>query len=194
MGTFIFDRFSGRNAHMFQVHEGIMTIPNMVTFTGIIWSFLYLIMYLFGICTYLIPVLVIFIVLTDGIDGYLADRLNQHSKYGKFLDPLRDRLFTLALLGNIWLIVGNQALPAIILLIVIESNLALHYREVYLSTGKIKEVHWIGKARSALQWILGFGILIQFYWLGVVYVAPLSLVYVMFLASLAVHFNTYYRR
>ncbi len=189
--VFLVDRFTGRNAKNFEVYDEIMTIPNMVTIAGILWTFLYIALYSFSISPVLIPVLVVLIVLTDAFDGYLADLLNQHSKYGKVLDPLRDRLFTVALLGNIWLIAGNDVLLTIVVTIALELNLAFYYRRYYLLTGKVKEVHWLGKARSALQWLLGFVILVQFYWLGVMYVSPASLVLVMFMASFAVNLNTF---
>ena len=189
--VFLVDRFTGRNAKNFEVYDEIMTIPNMVTIAGILWTFLYIALYSFNISPVLIPVLVVLIVLTDAFDGYLADLLNQHSKYGKVLDPLRDRLFTVALLGNIWLIAGNDVLLTIVVTIALELNLAFYYRRYYLLTGKVKEVHWLGKARSALQWLLGFVILVQFYWLGVMYVSPASLVLVMFMASFAVNLNTF---
>ncbi len=35
---------------------------------------------------------------TDWLDGYLARRLNQHSRLGELLDPAADRLYTLAAL------------------------------------------------------------------------------------------------
>ncbi len=188
---FLVDRFTGRNAKNFEVYNEVMTIPNLVTINGILLTLLYVVMYSFGLVISLIPVVVVLIVLTDALDGYCADRFNQHSQYGKVLDPLRDRLFTLALLGNIWLIAGNEVLLTMIVIVLLEINLALHYRRVFLSTGKIAEVHWLGKARSALQWLLGFGILIQFYWLGVTYISPASVVLVMFMASFAVNLNTF---
>jgi CDP-diacylglycerol--glycerol-3-phosphate 3-phosphatidyltransferase len=35
---------------------------------------------------------------SDGLDGYLARRLNQESRLGKFLDPLCDKIFLAAVL------------------------------------------------------------------------------------------------
>ena len=188
--TFIVDRFSGRNAKNFEVRDRFMTRANMVTLTGILWTFLYVVLYAFGIAVKVIPILVVLIVLTDALDGYFADRFNEHSSYGKFMDPLRDRLFTLAMLGNIKIIGGAQTMIPVGVLIASEICLALYYRDVYLSTGKMLNVHWIGKARSAVQWLLGFGILVQFYWLGVAYVSPVLLVCVMSSASVIVYFHT----
>lgn len=187
--TFLVDRFTGRNAKKFEAHDEIMTFPNMVTICGILWTFLYIVMYAFEICTYLIPVLVVLIVLTDMIDGWLADRFNQHSKYGKILDPVRDRIFTLALLGNILVIVGIVTLLPIVFLVMSELYLTLYYREEYRKTGKVPDVHWIGKARSALQWLLGFTIIVQYYWLGMIYISPMLLIMIMALASMFAFFH-----
>lgn len=188
---FLVDRFTGRNAKNFEVHDEIMTLPNMVTIAGIFLTVVYVVLFTAGIAMFFIPIIVVLVVLTDALDGYLADRLNQHSRYGKVLDPLRDRIFTFALLWNILLIVGGDAFLSIVLLIALELNLALYYRKFYLSTGKVLEVHWIGKARSALQWLVGFWILVQFYWLGTAYVSPFSLVSVMFMASFVVSLHVF---
>mgnify|MGYP006274433827 CR=1 FL=1 len=39
---------------------------------------------------------------TDWLDGYLARRLGQFSRLGELLDPLADRLYTLAALAALW--------------------------------------------------------------------------------------------
>lgn len=192
--TFLADRFTGRNAKSFTVHRSIMTIPNMVTISGILWTIIYTVQYSFGIATGLIPFLVVLIVLTDAADGYLADRLNQHSSYGRVLDPVRDRLFTAALLGNLWIIAGKAVLVPIGLLVLSEVLLALEAMVLYHISGEMPVVHWIGKARSALQWVLGYAVLFQTYWLGQVIVSPVILTYVMAFASIAayIYYSTYY--
>lgn len=63
---------------------------------------------------------------TDWLDGYLARRLDQHSRLGELLDPLADRLYIattvicLAVIGVIpwWLVIVLAARDAMLLAIV----------------------------------------------------------------------------
>jgi phosphatidylglycerophosphate synthase len=183
--VFLGDRFTGRNAKNFDVSDEIITLPNLVTICGIIWALQYVMLYLTGIINLFIPVLVILIVLTDMTDGWLADRFNQHSKYGKILDPMRDYVFTLALLGNIYTIVrwNEDAVLYLSMLIFYEVLLALLYLNQHLRYGKISYPHGMAKARFAFYWVLAFIILSQTYWFGVVYFSPIALVHYMSMAS-----------
>lgn len=84
---------------------------------------------------------------TDWLDGYLARRLNQVSEFGKFLDPLADRLMIAsAIIGG--LIAG--ALPTIF-------GWPLLIREVLVGVGTLVlaarqmgklEVRWLGKVAT----------------------------------------------
>lgn len=63
--------------------------------------------------------LYIFIALTDWLDGYLARKMNQKSEFGRFLDPIADKILVMAMFValisngvlNGWLLI----LPIIIL-------------------------------------------------------------------------------
>ena len=55
-------------------------------------------------------------LLSDGLDGYLARRLNQESRLGKFLDPLCDKIFLAAVLITL-LYLGIVPLWAVILIV-----------------------------------------------------------------------------
>ncbi len=192
--TFLVDRFSGRNAKNFTLRDGIMTIPNMITFLGILLTIIYFFQYSFGIATIFIPFFVVFIVLTDAIDGYMADLLDQHSSLGRVLDPVRDRLFTAVLLGNLWILIGNAVLIPVCLLVLSEVLLALEAAVLYHRSGEMPVVHWIGKTRSALQWFLGYLVLVQAYWVGHMFISSIVLIYVMAFASIAtyIYYSLFY--
>ena len=80
-----------------------ITIPNIVTIIGIIA----IVFYIFAFINNETPLLftaIAVIALSDLLDGFLARKLKQETKRGKFLDHLRDRFFQIAVIGNlIWL-------------------------------------------------------------------------------------------
>jgi len=182
-GTFVVDRFSGRNAHSFTVHDKILTRPNMVTMAGIVLTTVYLAQYYYVFWLALIPVLYPLVVVTDGLDGYLADKLDENSKWGKIIDPIRDRYFTAVALGNFWVVLGHSVLAPIVVLIEAELFLAVEYHITYRITGVVPNAHWVGKARSAVQWVLGYVIVVQQYWLGEDYISPYLLIKIMAITS-----------
>jgi phosphatidylglycerophosphate synthase len=180
--TFLVDRFSGRNAKNFEVRDRIMTRANMMTMLGIGLTTLYLSQYYYGFWLVFIPVICPLIVGTDGCDGFLADYYNEHSKWGKILDPFRDKYFTFVALGNIWIIGGNTVLVPIVVIVSLELMIALESLVMSLN-GETLEVHWIGKARSAIQWVAGYAILVQYYWIGHAFLSPFFLTCIMAGAS-----------
>jgi len=55
-------------------------------------------------------------LLSDGLDGYLARRLNQESRLGRFLDPICDKIFLAAVLVTLFYI-GAVPLWAVLLIV-----------------------------------------------------------------------------
>ncbi|MFA5831831.1 MAG: CDP-alcohol phosphatidyltransferase family protein [Candidatus Paceibacterota bacterium] len=190
--TFLIDRFTGRNAHTFEVRDRIMTRANMMTMSGIVLTTFYLAQYYYGFWLMFIPVVCPLIAGTDGCDGFLADYYNEHSKWGKIMDPVRDRFFTFVLLGNIWVIGGKLVLAP--LLAVIGFELLIGIGALILSfVGDVPNVHCVGKIRAAVQWTAGYLIIAQYYWLGFFFIPIAWLVWVMALASVFAYLFYSYR-
>ena len=190
--VFLVDRFTGRNAHAFEVRDRVMTRANMMTMSGIILTAFYLIQYCCGFWLFLIPVVCPLIAGTDGCDGFLADYYNEHSKWGKILDPLRDRFFTFVLLGNIWVIGGKIVLAP--LLAIIGFELLIGFGALILSlVGDVPNVHCVGKIRAATQWMAGYLIIAQYYWVGYFFIPIAWLIWIMALASVLVYLFYAYR-
>lgn len=100
--------------------------------------------------------LVVFIVasLSDWADGYIARRFNQISNFGKFMDPIADKMLTtsafLALLevGRItWL--GSVA----IMLILAREFMVSGLRMLASSEGKVIAASMFGKIKTVAQMI-----------------------------------------
>ena len=91
----------------------------------------------------------IFIVasLTDFVDGYIARAHNQTTDFGKFLDPLADKLLTIAAMCMFcqW-----GSFPAWALMIVLTREFAVTgLRLVAVQKGNVIAAGWSGKVKTA---------------------------------------------
>ena len=86
---------------------------------------------------------------TDGVDGYLARSRNEVTTFGKFLDPLADKLLvTAALLA----LVEMQVMPAWIALVIISREFIVSgLRMVASAEGTVIAASWYGKIKTVLQ-------------------------------------------
>jgi len=86
---------------------------------------------------------------TDGVDGYLARSRNEVTTFGKFLDPLADKLLvTAALLALIELAV----LPAWIAFVIIAREFIVSgLRMVASAEGQVIAASWYGKVKTVVQ-------------------------------------------
>ena len=85
--------------------------------------------------------------LTDYIDGQIARKCNQVSDFGKFLDPLADKLLTIAALTMFcqW-----GQVPAWALMIVLTREFAVTgLRLVAVGKGVVIAAGWSGKVKTA---------------------------------------------
>lgn len=93
--------------------------------------------------------LAIFIIasLTDYIDGYIARKYHQVSDFGKFLDPLADKLLTIAIMAMFceW-----GRFPAWALMIVLTREFAVTgLRLIAVGKGTVIAAGWSGKVKTA---------------------------------------------
>jgi CDP-diacylglycerol--glycerol-3-phosphate 3-phosphatidyltransferase len=86
---------------------------------------------------------------TDGVDGYLARSRNEVTTFGKFLDPLADKLLvTAALLA----LIEMDVLPAWIALVIISREFIVSgLRMVASAEGTVIAASWYGKLKTVLQ-------------------------------------------
>ena len=93
--------------------------------------------------------LAVFIIasLTDYVDGQIARKRNQVSDFGKFLDPLADKLLTIAAMVMFceW-----GMMPAWALMLVLTREFAVTgLRLVAVGKGKVIAAGWSGKVKTA---------------------------------------------
>ncbi|MDR1737186.1 MAG: CDP-diacylglycerol--glycerol-3-phosphate 3-phosphatidyltransferase [Oscillospiraceae bacterium] len=95
--------------------------------------------------------LVIFILasLTDSLDGYVARRYNQISTFGKFIDPLADKLLVCS---AILILVAEDILPAWIAMIILARDfIVTSLRLIAVGSGKVISAHLSGKVRTTVN-------------------------------------------
>ena len=138
-----------------------MNLPNKLTVFRIILvpvmvivSFFDIPGNLFGIPTTMIVLDLIFIIasLTDKLDGYLARSKNQVTTFGKFLDPIADKILVLAAMI---MFVEMNKLPAWIPIIVLFREFAVSgYRLIAVQNeGKVVAASIWGKLKTVTQMI-----------------------------------------
>jgi len=132
-----------------------LTIPNILTLTriAVIPVFVLVFFLPFDLARPISAAIFAVAAFTDWLDGYLARKLNQTSRFGAFLDPVADKLMVavaLILLVNsehsLWL-----ALPAIV---IIGREIAISaLREWMAEIGERAQVavSYIGKIKTAGQ-------------------------------------------
>ena len=138
-----------------------MNLPNKLTVFRIILvpimviiSFFNLPGNLFGIPTTMLVLELIFIIasITDKLDGYLARSRNQVTTFGKFLDPIADKILVLAAMI---MFVEMNKLPAWIPIVVLFREFAVSgYRLIAVQNkGKVVAASIWGKLKTVTQMI-----------------------------------------
>lgn len=157
----------------------ILTLPNFFSFIRI---FLVIpIFYYISLnenITALIYVAIAFI--TDGLDGFLARRLNQISELGKLLDPLADKICTT---GGFVALSVFQGFPVWVTIIIISRDLIIALGSIML-IGRNKVVfpsNYIGKVTVFLITVYAIIFLLG---LDVLYTPLLIAVIIMLIISL----------
>ena len=95
----------------------------------------------------------LFIVLaaTDSLDGYLARSRNEVTTFGKFMDPLADKLLVCSALVAL---VELRILPAWVVIIIIARDFIMSgIRLMAASRGEVIAASWYGKFKTVFQMI-----------------------------------------
>lgn len=90
--------------------------------------------------------------LTDFLDGYLARSRNLITNFGKFMDPLADKiLVTAALIGFVQL---GKLSAWVVLIIVSREFIVSIFRAIAASSGVVIAASWWGKSKTISQMIM----------------------------------------
>lgn len=128
-----------------------MTLASKITLIRIGFIPIYMVfMYLSAGCPglWMLLALAVFIIasMTDFVDGQIARKYNQVSDFGKFLDPLADKLLTISAMVMFcqW-----DVMPAWALMLVLAREFAVTgLRLIAVGKGKVIAAGWSGKVKT----------------------------------------------
>ncbi len=107
---------------------------------------------------------------TDALDGYLARSRNEVTTFGKFMDPLADKLLITAALISLVQLAKLSAWIAII--IISREFIVSGMRMVAVAEGKVIAASWYGKLKTVFQIAAVVGFLIKDSPVVAVYLGP----------------------
>ncbi|MBR3972590.1 MAG: CDP-diacylglycerol--glycerol-3-phosphate 3-phosphatidyltransferase [Oscillospiraceae bacterium] len=155
-----------------------MTTATKITLLRVLMIPLYMVfMYLSGGASnlWMWLALAIFIIasVTDFVDGYIARHYNQVSDFGKFLDPLADKLLTIAAMTMFceW-----GVFPAWVLMIVLTREFAVSgLRMVAGPKGKVIAAGKSGKFKTAST-MVGLCVMMAFPGIGIINLIVIAMI------------------
>lgn len=132
-----------------------MNLPNKLTVLRLIMTPVFLFTLLYSFPHHYLVALVLFILasLTDMVDGKIARSRNLITDFGKFLDPLADKMLTTAaFLGFIQLGIG-KGIVWITFIVLIREFLITSLRLVSAGKGTVIAANIWGKAKTVSQMV-----------------------------------------
>ncbi|MCF7923507.1 MAG: CDP-diacylglycerol--glycerol-3-phosphate 3-phosphatidyltransferase [Candidatus Izimaplasma sp.] len=137
-----------------------MNLPNKLTLGRMFMIIIFIILYLLKdtigeIYIYILGGVFVIAALTDYFDGYLARKNNMVTTFGKFVDPLADKLLVitaLVVLSDIYALSGYTLsfwMPFwVVLVVVIRELLVTSIRLVAMEDGKVVAASKLGKYKT----------------------------------------------
>lgn len=117
--------------------------------------------YAFPTCTLIALILFCVASFTDFLDGYVARKYNQVTDFGKFVDPLADKLLVASALI---LFVEQKAMAGWAVCVIIARELIItSLRVVAANKGRVLAATWTGKVKTCVQ--IGGIIVIYLYYI-----------------------------
>ncbi|MCR5201994.1 MAG: CDP-diacylglycerol--glycerol-3-phosphate 3-phosphatidyltransferase [Lachnospiraceae bacterium] len=141
-----------------------MNLPNKLTMLRVIMIPFFVFFMLFDKINYHNYIAAgIFIVasLTDLLDGKIARKYNLVSNFGKFMDPLADKLLVSAAL-ICFLVVPGVWMPAWAVIIIISREFIISgFRLVASDAGVVIAAGWWGKVKTVCQMVMSIVLIIN---------------------------------
>ena len=129
-----------------------MNTPNKLTVLRIFLVPVFIALFYIYRETYISGIVFAIAALTDTLDGYLARKYNQITVFGKFMDPLADKLLVSSALICM---IEMGMLPAWIVIIIISREFIITgFRLIAAEGGLVIAASWWGKIKTVTQMIM----------------------------------------
>ena len=152
-----------------------MNLPNKLTLFRVIlipfFVFFLLAPYFTGYGNYIAVAVFIVASITDFLDGHIARKRNLVTNFGKFMDPLADKLLVCSALICL---IELDRLPAWIVIIIIAREFIISgFRLIASDNGVVIAASYWGKFKTTFQMLMVIVLILDiphpvFYWLGVI--------------------------
>ena len=126
-----------------------MNLPNKLTLLRVFLIPVFLVLLYLPFPRHMLLALIVFIIasLTDLADGYIARKRSLITTFGKFMDPLADKLLVMA--AMLWLVEAGR-IPAWCMLLIIAREFAVTaLRLVAVEGTRVIAAGWSGKVKTA---------------------------------------------
>ena len=149
-----------------------MTLPNILTCVRVLLIPVFMVLAFQNNMPCDIAALIVYVVacLTDYVDGYLARKNNQVTNFGKFMDPVADKLLVMAAL---LIFIEDGTIPAWAVAIILGREFIVSaLRMVAASEGLVIAANMWGKAKTMITMITLIFLLCP---IGPILLGPVSL-------------------
>ena len=140
-----------------------MNVPNTLTIVRVLlipFFVAFMICNITGYDNYIALVIFVVASLTDTLDGYLARKNNEVTNFGKFMDPLADKLLVCSAL--ICLLSNGLISTVVVLIIIAREFIISGFRLVAVDNGIVIAASWWGKAKTISQMIMIILLILHF--------------------------------
>ena len=129
--------------------DEFFSIPNMISIFRILLIPVIVYLYCFLHNDFWTLMVIIFSTLTDIVDGIIARKCNMITDFGKFIDPVADKLTQITVFICLVTRFNLMLLPLIILVVKEVGSLLLRW-VLFNKTGIVEGAHWHGKLSTGV--------------------------------------------
>lgn len=128
-----------------------MNLPNLITVGRMVLIPVFVVLYLTPGMNIAAVVVFAIAALSDAVDGYIARKYNLITNFGKFMDPLADKMLTCA---GFVLLVGAGRMPAwVCILVLAREFMVTGLRTVAVEQGVVIAASMAGKVKTTVQMV-----------------------------------------